>query len=388
MQFKPTNSLYQNEKALSWKLNLEGADECEQKVSNFHESLSGYEPTPLKELPNSRDFGVHKVYVKEESSRFGLPSFKILGASWAVFKALISEFNLSDNATFAELKNYIESHKLNDTLFLVCATDGNHGRAVARMAFLLGINSKIYVPSNVLPTECAKIESEGKVNLIRIAGDYDEAVSEAHKFSLAADNRYFIQDTAFPGYTTIPQNIVQGYNTLLNEIDREVLERIGKKPALVVCGAGVGSFAQSVVSHYRAGFRGNSESQVMTVEPMTAHCCNKSLILNSPSICDEQPETTTIMDGLNCPTISHLSFPILHRGLSYSLLIDDFECHSAVEELKYLGIETGPCGAAPYAAFKKHFAELISGGKLNKTDTVVLISTEYKREYIIPSSYI
>lgn len=126
-------------------------------VFNFHESLDGYEPTPLTELSSSHNFGVKKVFIKEESFRFGLPSFKILGASWAIYKVLISEFNLPHSTTFATLKDYIKSRILNDVICLVCATDGNHGRAVARVAFLLGIKSQVYVPSNVLPTECAKI---------------------------------------------------------------------------------------------------------------------------------------------------------------------------------------------------------------------------------------
>lgn len=222
------------------------------------------------------------------------------------------------------------------------------------------------------------------MNLTEIIGDYDEAVNAAYEFSLAAKNRYLIQDTAFPNYTTVPKSIVEGYNTLLNEIDLEVLKQTGSKPALIVCGAGVGSFAQAVVTHYRAEFRENSKTKVMIVEPRLSRCCNKSLKLGKPSKCDEKPNTPTIMDGLNCPTISQLAFPILNLGLSFSLLIDDEECHFAVQELEDFDIETGPCGAAPYAALKKYFKELKSAGHLNKTDTVVLISTEYKRKYSIP----
>lgn len=387
MEFKPSKKLFHNEQALSWKFHSKERERLESEVMDFHKTLDGYQSTPLTELANSEEFGVGKIYVKEESYRYGLPSFKILGASWAIFKVLISELGLSLSTTFAELKQYIQDQSLNSVICLVCATDGNHGRAVARMASLLGIKSHIFVPYNVLSTECAKIESENNVTLIKLPGNYDEAVEKAYLFSKDAENRYFIQDTAFEGYTDVPQYIIDGYNTLLNEIDLEVLELVGTKPALVVCGAGVGSFAQSVVSHYRAEFRENTKTQVMIVEPMSAHCCNKSLILNEPSTCnDESSESNkpTIMDGLNCPTISQSSFPILKLGLSFSLLIDDFECHSAVQQLQNSGVETGPCGAAPYAAFKQHFAELVSSHGLNKSDVVVLISTEYKRQYIAP----
>lgn len=379
-------TLYYNKDAVAWNLCGDRLEEIERDVSNFHETLGGYEPTPLTELPNSHEFGVKKVFIKEESSRFGLPSFKILGASWAIHKVLVSEFSLPSNTTFSTIQQHIRTENLKNTICLVCATDGNHGRAVARVAYLLGIKSEVYVPSNVLPSERAKIKSEGNTNLTEIRGDYDEAVETAYKFSLESKNRYFIQDTSFTNYTNIPQSIVEGYNTLLNEVDSEVLKQTGTKPGLVICGTGVGSFAQAVVTHYRAGFRKNSKTKVMIVEPSLSRCCNKSLTLGEPSRCDEIQTTPTIMDGLNCPTISELAFPILKLGLTYSLIIDDDECHSAVEELDGFGIATGPCGAAPYATLKKYFRELISAGDLNETDSVVLISTEYKRIYNVPSS--
>lgn len=185
----------------------------EREVFKFHESLDGYEPTPLTELPNSSEFGVKKVFVKEEFARFGLPSFKILGASWAIYKVLISEFNLPRDTSFAALKDHIRSENLNDKICLVCASDGNHGRAVARISSLLDVRCEVYVPFNVLPSECQKIRSEGSTNLTKVGGDYDEAVDMAYKFSLQADNRYLIQDTAFSDYTSIPGSIAEGYNT-------------------------------------------------------------------------------------------------------------------------------------------------------------------------------
>lgn len=377
--------LFYNENAVTWHLVADRREEVECEVFKFHESLDGYESTPLTELLNSSEFGVKKVYVKEESSRYGLPSFKILGASWAIYKMLISEFSLPRDASFASLKDHIRSENLNDQICLVCATDGNHGRAVAKISSLLDVRCEVYVPFNVLPSECEKIRSEGSTNLTKVGGDYDEAVDMAYKFSLQDKNRYLIQDTSFADYTSIPSSIAEGYNTLLNEIDLEVFKQTGTNPSLVVCGAGVGSFAQAVVSHYRAEFRKNSETKVMIVEPTLSCCCKKSLTSGVPIRCDEIQTTPTIMDGLNCPTISDLAFPILKQGLSFSLTIEDDECHFAVEELYRFGVASGPCGAAPYAAFKKHFKDLISAGLLKETDSIVLISTESKRPYNIPS---
>lgn len=180
---------------------------------------------------------------------------------------------------------------------------------------LLGV--KFEAPFNVLPSECEKIRSEGNINLTEIGGNYDDAVDRAYKFSLQNKNRYFIQDTSFANYTTIPKSTVEGYNTLLNEIDLDVAKLTGTNPSLVVCGAGVGSSAQAVVAHYRADFRKNPETKVLIIEPILSRCCNNSLISGIPSKGDELQTTPTIMDGLNCPTISELAFPILKLGLSY-----------------------------------------------------------------------
>jgi len=74
----------------------------------FHRSLPGYAPTPLVPVPAiAAELGAGRVLVKDESSRLGLPAFKILGASWACRQVLERQ----PGAT------------------LVTATDGNHGRA-------------------------------------------------------------------------------------------------------------------------------------------------------------------------------------------------------------------------------------------------------------------
>lgn len=179
---KPS-ALYYNKGTSTWSLISNGIKEIERDVFNFHKTSDGYKTTPLIELPNSHEFGVRKVFVNEESFRFGLPSFKILGNSWAIYKMLVSAFNLPRNSSFITLKYHIRSENLNDVTYLVCATDGNHGRAVARVALILDVKSEVYVPFNVLPSVCEKIRSEGKTNLTEIGGNYDDAVDRAYKFS-------------------------------------------------------------------------------------------------------------------------------------------------------------------------------------------------------------
>ena len=174
----------------------------------FHRSLPGYQPTPLVESPRAaRELGVARVLVKDESSRFGLPSFKVLGASWATHRAV------GDRRDVA----------------LVCATDGNHGRAVAWMARRLGLPATVFVPADMVAARREAIAGEG-ARVEVVDGTYDEAVERAA--ALASDDVLVIQDTAWPGYETVPRWVIDGYATIGAEIDAE--------PDLVAVQIGVG----------------------------------------------------------------------------------------------------------------------------------------------------
>lgn len=53
-----------------------------RRVRRFHESFPGYAPTPLVHLGGLAEYlGVRNVMVKDESRRFGLKAFKVLGGS-------------------------------------------------------------------------------------------------------------------------------------------------------------------------------------------------------------------------------------------------------------------------------------------------------------------
>ena len=194
------------------------------QVGAFHQSLPGYAPTPLVDLPSlAAELGVGRVLVKDESARLGLPAFKVLGASWACSRVLQS-----------------------GPAVLVTATDGNHGRAVARMAAYLKTTATVFVPAVMLPETAAHITGEG-ATVIRVDGDYDDAVRAAAEHAGAEPGRALVQDTAWPGYEEVPGWIVEGYDTMLAEVD----EQLGRTPDLVAVPVGVGSLAQAVVAHYR-----------------------------------------------------------------------------------------------------------------------------------------
>jgi diaminopropionate ammonia-lyase len=157
-------------------------------VRAFHAGLPGYAPTPLTELPGvAAQLGVARVFVKDESARLGLPSFKVLGASWAVHQVL--------------------SRRPSGAL-LVTATDGNHGRAVARMARVYGQRARVFVAGGVHPAAVAAIVAEG-AQVTQVPGSYDEAVRLAVE-AAAEPSAVLVQDMGWPGYEQVPGWIVEG----------------------------------------------------------------------------------------------------------------------------------------------------------------------------------
>lgn len=170
-------------------------------IHNFHKSLPAYSPTPLHSFPHLASYkGVGEVYLKDESFRFGLPSFKILGASWGVFRALTQRFGLSQELDLTDLKVVLDGEGKPTRLF--AATDGNHGRAVARMGKILGIKVNIYVPRGMQKSTVKLIKEEG-AEVKMVDGDYDEAVRIAFRTSEEVSG-ILVQDTGFEGYEEIP----------------------------------------------------------------------------------------------------------------------------------------------------------------------------------------
>ncbi len=311
---------------------------------DFHRSLPGYEPTPLIDLPDlASELGVGRVVVKDESARLGLPAFKVLGASWACHQVLQEQPGAR----------------------LVTATDGNHGRAVARMAAHFGVPSTVFVPKVMLPETASLIEGEG-AEVIRLQVGYDDAVRAAASYAVESRDRALVQDTAWEGYTQVPGWIVEGYRTLLEEID----EQLGAAPDLVAVPVGVGSLLESVVRHHRRPDA--PHPGILSVEPDTAACVLESMHAGTPV---SVPTGDTVMAGLNCGTVSATTWPVLVRGLDAAVAVRDVDALKAVADLGAQGVSSGPSGAATLAGVRAAAADL----HLADDAVVVLLSTEGHR---------
>lgn len=333
--------------------------------SRLHRSLPGYAVTQLVALPAvARALGVGRVLVKDETSRLGLPAFKVLGASWAVQQALSALDGAGEPSPGS----------------LTTATDGNHGRALARTGALLGIPATIFIPAGVHPAAAEAIRGEG-AEVVETGLDYDGAVAAAAAHA-EATGALLVQDMAWPGYEVIPAWIVEGYRTLVEEVDDQ-LAADGRSADLVVVPVGVGSLAQAVIEHYRsakpdatARAHGSSPHRpaLLGVEPVAAACVLASRLAGEPVSVDTE---VTIMAGLNCGTPSGGAWPALSHGLDAVVAVDDSHARAAQETLIAAGVDAGPCGAAPLAGL----LALAESGALGDLDlrpdaTVVLLCTE------------
>ena len=181
----------------------------------LHRRLPGYAVTAVVDAPGvATSLGVGRVLVKVESNRFGLPAFKMLGASWATYRAVVERLGSEPQwSTLDELRAAVEPLR---PLTLAAATDGNHGRAVAAMARLLGFEARVFVPSDMVAARIAGIESEGATVEI-VDGSYDDAVSRSAKE--AGARCLVISDTSWEGYTEPPKHVIEGYSTIFFEIE-------------------------------------------------------------------------------------------------------------------------------------------------------------------------
>jgi diaminopropionate ammonia-lyase len=323
------------------------------------------------------ELGVGRVFVKDESARMGLAAFKVLGASWAVHQVLSRRYAAGP-------------------VTLMAATDGNHGRALAWMARLLGQRAHVFVPSGVHPTAVAAIAAEG-AQVTEITGTYDDAVRLAAKAARERDAE-LVQDAGWPGYEEVPGWIVDGYSTLFAEVD-EQLAAAGATgtagaataagtagPALVAIPAGVGSLAQAAIIHYRSR-PGSDAPSLLTVEPGSAAGVLASLVRGELGTV---ATGETIMSGLNCGTPSRLAWPYLRDGLDAAVAVANSEAATAARDLAGYGIPAGPCGGAALAGVR---AALTGEGAqsrraalaLDSGGTVVLLSTEGSAANPVPA---
>jgi len=290
--------------------------EIAREVALFHESLPGYSPTPLITLPAlASHLGVNEILIKDESKRFDLNAFKVLGAGYAMAMVLLSELSLDlKECTFDNI--LLHREKINHLIF-VTATDGNHGRAVAWAAGKFGCKAVVFMPKGTSKARLQAIHNLGaKASILDC--NYDEAVMFAEK-TAEENSRVLIQDTSWPGYDKIPLHVMQGYFTLLTEV---MSQGKGSWPTHVFMQAGVGSLAGAILA-FLCSFSEKPKPIFVLVEAKGAPC-----YFNSMEIGDGNPHTVhgdlkTIMAGLSCGKPSQTAWEILIIGADAFVICTD-----------------------------------------------------------------
>ena len=333
------------------------------EISNFHKTL-GNKKTPIHKFPRlSKYLGIGSILLKDESHRFGLNSFKILGASYAMEKQI---------KKFPQIKVFCT------------ATDGNHGMAVAWMAKKLERQAYIYMPKGTVSARIKVIEEQGARVIVTNHG-YDITVKMAEKRVNEGDNSSgcnswsLIQDTAWDGYEEIPIDIMRGYCTQIHEITEQI---DGENIDIVFLQLGVGSWAASIIMYILDQWE--KTPFFIGVEPHSANCLFESI--RTGHQVSVQSEMKTNMAGLNCGSISTLAWNILNNAILGSISISDEVSEKGMQTLaspmgddpKIVSGESGAsslgalvklCEVDEYKIFKKKI-------NLNKLSRVLIINTE------------
>lgn len=295
----------------------------ETKVArDFHRKIDDYRETPLVSLDNlAKELAVAKVFVKDESHRFGLNAFKALGGTYAIAKIMCEKLGVNiQDVDFNYLKSPEVRKKIGEMTF-VTATDGNHGKGVAWAANQLGQRAVVYLPKGSAKSRVEAIIEEGaQAHVTNL--NYDNAVWLS--FKEAKENGwYVVQDTSWKGYVKIPGWIMQGYTTMAEEA-LEQLNAVGiEKPTHIFLQAGVGAMAGAVLGFLVNRFKGN-HSKTIIMEPENAACIYKSALIGDGKPYSVSGDLETIMAGLACGKPNPMGWSILRDFASGYLACSDY----------------------------------------------------------------
>jgi diaminopropionate ammonia-lyase len=290
-----------------------------------------YKVTPLQPLDAlAKTIGVGAIHIKDESARLGLGSFKALGGAYAVVGLVLEEATRTLNRPVSATELLDPNIRaIFRRVTVGCATDGNHGRSVAAGANLVGCAASIFVHDGVSEERVAAIARFG-ADIIRVKGNYDDAVVEAERVC-KAEGWIIVSDTSWPGYERIPRLVMQGYTAMVSE----VLAKIPQPPTHVFLQAGVGGFAASVAANLALTL-GHDRPKFIVVEPDRAACLFASNRAGRPV--KVEPTEPTVMAMLECYEPSLLAWGVLSRLADAYMTISDAD---AIEAMKCLARPNG-----------------------------------------------
>lgn len=356
-----------------------------EETMSFHASFPQYHATPLHRLKNlATYYGVKEILVKDESFRFGLNAFKVLGGSFAVVNYLSKVLNRPvSELTFDVLTSKEVREQIKDIVF-VTATDGNHGRGLAWTANQLGLTSYVYMPKGSTTERLENIRKENSHAEI-LEKNYDECV----RFANMQAEKYgwvMVQDTAWDGYEEIPTWIMQGYLTMAMETYYQ-LKLLNLKPTHIFLQAGVGSMASAMTGFFSSVYPGNEKPDITIVEPDRAACLfNTAKYGKDGELVFVTGDMDTIMAGLACGEPCTIGWNVISSYANHFLSVPD---HAAAHGMRILGnplkgdtrVISGESGAVTTGVVSQllHREDLKAVKEeigLNENSVILCISTE------------
>lgn len=358
--------------------------EVVESIQVFQQSHSKYKQTPLYQLTHlASHLGVQNIFVKDESYRFGLNAFKVLGGIYAIGKYIATRLKRDINTlTFAQLTSSDIKEQLGDLTFIT-ATDGNHGKGVAWAARELGQKCVVYLPQGASLDRVEAIRREG-ADVQVTDGNYDDAVRLAAQTAKEKD-WVVLQDTSWDGYENIPGWVMQGYASLAKEIVDQLGEEPKNIPTHLFLQVGVGSYAASVAAFFIHYYKEHCP-KIILVEPHKANCFYESFLAQSEDYKVVSGELNTIMAGLSCGEPNPKAWKILKRCAEGAISADD---RIAALGMRLLGhplgadprVIAGESGAVPAGVLyslmteeRHHHIKDMLG--IDDQSTILLINTE------------
>ncbi len=357
-----------------------------ERVNHFHSSFPEYSVTPLWVLKDLAAYtGVSGIYMKDESFRFGLNAFKVLGGSYAIGTYIAKELNIpKEELSYRRLMDPEVRGAFGDRTFIT-ATDGNHGRGVAWTAGRIGQKSVVYMPKGSAAERLENIRRLGaKASITNL--NYDESVRKAYTEAMEK-GWIFVQDTAWDGYEEIPRHIMQGYTTMAYEAYHQMEQGKLERPTHIFLQAGVGAMSGAVTGFFADVYGDGKERPIVTVvEPEQAACIYRTAEANDGKLYTVGGEMNTIMAGLACGEPCTLGWEIMRVHADYFASIPD---EIAADGMRVLGgpigedprIVSGESGAAAFGFVftlltNPEYASLKSRLGLDENSRILCFSTE------------
>lgn len=355
------------------------------KARKFHESFPQYSVTPLAQLKGMAEYlGLGSLFVKDESYRFGLNAFKVLGGSFAMARYIAGQ--LGKDVSQVDY-SYLTSDKLKEefgqaTFFT--ATDGNHGRGVAWAANRLGQKAVVLMPKGSVESRFNNIAKEGaQVSIEEV--NYDECVRRANAMAEKTEHGVMVQDTAWEGYEDIPAWIMQGYGTMASEAAQQLKEAGVDRPTHIFIQAGVGSLAGAVQGYFANLFH-DCEPTVVVMEAQAADCLYQGAKAGDGDIRIVDGDLSTIMAGLACGEPNIISWDILKNHSAFFVSCPDWVSAKGMRMLgapvkgdpQVVSGESGAVGMGLIATLmtEPEYAQLKEAIGLDGNSRVLMFSTE------------